>query len=104
MSIFQSPAVQSGVVDTMSSSLTSCALASIGASYVSGPSFFPIHSCVDNSTCTSQPLSVVESAFDLYYNQPKFSGISDDTCYSPQGGETSVNAFLSRNSNVVCGT
>ena len=41
------------------------------------------------------------SAFDLYYNQPKFSGISDDTCYSPQGGETSVNAFLSRKASQV---
>ena len=92
------------MVQPLSSSLTSCALASIGASYALNNVSYP---AVSFATTTNAPSEHVffDDDYGRFYNQPFcYDNQTDNACVSTDGNEADVFAFLGRNSNVVCGT
>ena len=110
LSIFQSPGVISGEVDTVSSSLSAFACASYGASLVASSEFpyLPIASTTDSLAMPAVIVGtdyVVEGNISSYYDQQFTFQQSDMTsCYDTDGSISSVDVHACRNSSFMSGT
>ena len=107
LSIFQSPAITSGEVSPLSTSIASYACASMGATL---DLKLPTISTTDMTvpaTLTSDLGGAASPGFDFYYNQSAFSLNNagfDISCTDHLGAQSTVDAFACRNSSFECGT